>query len=84
MTPRHCPIVVAAVVCLCSAGLAVVAWAHHPMPNPDTSGGSPWAVLWLLGAAVFVFTFVATFAVFSILERRQRTGSNTRQSVRRS
>ena len=84
MTPQHCPLVVAAVGSLCSIGFAAAAWAHHPMPRPDTSGGSPWSLLWFLGAGVFVVTFVATFAVFSILERRQRAGSNTRQSVRRS
>jgi hypothetical protein len=84
MTLQHCPSVVAAVGSLYSLGLAAAAWAHHPMPRPDTGGGSPWFLLWFLGAGVFVVTFVATFAVFSILERRQREGTKTRQPVGRS
>jgi len=84
MTPQHCPLVVVALGSLCSIGFTVAAWAHHPMPRPDTSSRSPWSLLWFLGAGVFVVAFVATLAVFSILERRQRAGSNTRQSVRRS
>jgi hypothetical protein len=84
MTPQHCPIVVAAVGSLCSIGVVAAAWAHHPMPRSDTGSGAPWSLLWFLGAGVFVVAFVATFAVFSILERRQQTGTNMRQSVRRS
>jgi hypothetical protein len=84
MTPQHCPLVVAAVGGLCNIGFAAVAWAHHPMPRPDASGGWPWPLFWFLGAGVFVVAFVATLAVFSIFERRQRAGSNTRQSERRS
>jgi len=84
MTPQHCPLVVAAVGGLYNIGFAAVAWAHHPMPRPDASSGSPWSLLWFLGAGVFVVAFVATLAVFSIFERRQRAGSNTRQSERRS
>jgi hypothetical protein len=84
MTPQHCPLVVAAVGGLCNIGFAAAAWAHHPLPRPDASSGSPWFLLWFLGAGVFVVAFVATLAVFSICERRQRAGSNTRQSVRRS
>jgi hypothetical protein len=84
MTSPHCPIILAAVSSLCSMGFAAVSWAHHPMPRPDASSGSPWGLLWLLGVGIFVVTFVATFAVFSILERRQRAGSHTHQTVRRS
>jgi hypothetical protein len=84
MTSQHCPFVVAAIGNLYNIGFVATAWAHHPMPRPDTSSGSPWSLLWFLGAGVFVVSFVATFAVFSILERRQRGGSDTRQSVRRS
>ena len=87
MTTWHYRLVMAVVGSFCSAKFASVAWAHHPMPRPDPNGGSPWALLWLLGAGVFVVAFVVTFAVFSLLERRerrQRAGSHTRQSVRRS
>ena len=84
MTPQHCPLVVAGFGGFCNIGFAAAAWAHHPMTRPDTSSGSPWSLLWFLGAGVFVVAFVATLAVFSILERRQRAGSNTRESVRRS
>jgi hypothetical protein len=84
MTPQHCPLVVAAAGSLCNIGFAAAAWAHHPIPRPDASSGSPWSLLWFLGAGVFVAAFVATLAVFSICERRQRVGSNPRQSVRRS
>ena len=84
MTSQYCPFVVAAVGSLYNIGFAAAAWAHHPMPRPDTSSGSPWSLLWFLGASVFVVTFVATFAVLSILERRQPVGANTRQPVRRS
>jgi hypothetical protein len=83
MTPRHSRSSVAAVSGLCSLGFAAVAWAHHPIPRPDTGGGSPWSLMWFLGAGVFVVAFVVTFAVLSILERRQGAGSKTRQSVRR-
>jgi hypothetical protein len=84
MIPQHCPLVVAGVGGLYNIGFAAAAWAHHPMPRPDASGGWPWPLFWFLGAGVFVVAFVATLAVFSALERRQRAGSNTRQSVRRS
>jgi hypothetical protein len=84
MTSQYLPFVVAAVGSLYNIGFAAAAWAHHPVPRPDTSSGSPWSLLWFLGAGVFVVAFVATFAVFSILERRQRVGSDTRQPVRRS
>jgi hypothetical protein len=84
MTRQHCPMVVAAVGGLWSIGFAAAAWAHHPMPRPDASGGWPWFLLWFLGAGVFMVAFVATLAVFSILERRQRAGANARESARRS
>ena len=84
MTRQHCPMVVAAVGGLWSIGFAAAAWAHHPMPRPDASGGWPWSLIWFLGAGVFMVAFVATLAVFSILERRQREGANVRESARRS
>jgi hypothetical protein len=74
---------VVAVGSLCSLGFAAVAWAHHPMLRPDTSSGSSWSLMWFLGAGIFVIAFAVTLAVFSILERRQRAGSDTRQSMRR-
>jgi hypothetical protein len=84
MTPQHRSLVATGVGGLYNIGFAAAAWAHHPIPRPDTSSGSPWFLLWFLGAGVFVVAFVATLAVFSIFERRQRAGSNTRQPVRRS
>jgi hypothetical protein len=84
MTRLRCSLVVAAVGSLWSIGFAAAAWAHHPMPRPDASGGWPWSLLWFLGASVFLVAFVATLAVFSILERRQRAGANARESTRRS
>jgi hypothetical protein len=78
------PLVMAAVGGLWSLGFAAAAWAHHPMPRPDASGGWPWSLVWFLGAGVFVLAFVVTLAVFSAIERRQQAGSTTRQSVRRS
>jgi hypothetical protein len=83
MTRQHCSLVVAAVGGFWSLGFAAAAWAHHPIPRPDASGGWPWSLFWFLGAGVFVVAFVATLAVFSALERRQQAGSNTRQSARR-
>jgi hypothetical protein len=83
MTRQYRPLVMAAVGGVSNIGFAAVAWAHHPMPRSDASGGWPWSLLWFLGAGVFVVAFVATWAVFSALERRQRAGSNARQSVRR-
>jgi hypothetical protein len=74
---------IAALACLGSVNLVAIAWAHHPMPQPQPGAASPWPVLWLLGAGIFVVTFVVTFAVLSLLERRQRVESHTRQSVRR-
>jgi hypothetical protein len=82
MTRQHCSLVVVAVG-FWSLGFAAAAWAHHPIPRPDASGGWPWPLFWFLGAGVFVVAFVATLAVFSALERRQQAGSNTRQSARR-
>jgi hypothetical protein len=84
MTSQPCPAAVTAAASLFSVGFVAAAWAHHPMPRPDSSGGPPWSFLWFLGAGVFVVAFVATLAVFSILDRRQRDGPNARQSVRRS
>jgi 4-hydroxybenzoate polyprenyltransferase len=84
MTRRRRFLVVAAVDSLWSIGFAAAAWAHHPMPRPDASGGWPWSLLWFLGAGVFLVAFVATLAVFSILERRQRAGVKARESTRRS
>ena len=84
MTPQHYSLVLSAVGGFFSLSPAAVAWAHHPMPRPDTGSGSPWFLMWFLGAGVFVVAFVATLAVFSILERRQRAGSKAQQSVRRS
>jgi hypothetical protein len=52
MTSQHCPFVVTAVGSLYSIGFAAAAWAHHPMPRPDTSSGSAWSLLWFLGAGV--------------------------------
>ena len=84
MTRLRYPPVVAAVVGFWSIGFAAAAWGHHPMPRPDGSGGWPWSLLWFLGAGVFLVAFVATLAVFSILERRQRAGANAREPTRRS
>jgi len=84
MTRQHCPLVVAAVGGLWSIGFAAAAWAHHPLPRADASDGWPWPLLWFLAAGVFLAAFVVTLMVFSILERRQQAGSNTRQSARRS
>jgi hypothetical protein len=83
MTPQHFLSGVLAIGSLCSLGFVAVTWAHHPMLRPDPSRGSPWSLMWFLAAGVFVVAFVVTLAVFSILERRQRAGSDTRQSVRR-
>jgi hypothetical protein len=84
MTRRRCSLVAAAVGSLWSIGLAATVWAHHPMLRPDASGGWPWSLLWFLGAGVFLVAFVATLAVFSVLERRQRAGVKARESTRRS
>jgi ABC-type branched-subunit amino acid transport system permease subunit len=84
MTPQHCLSGLLAVGSCYSLGSAAAAWAHHPMPRPATSSGPPWSLMWFLGAGVFVVAFVASLAVFSILERRQRAGSDRRQSERRS
>jgi hypothetical protein len=51
-----------------------IAWAHHPFARPNTGGEWAWALLWFLGAGLFLIVFVATWAVFSFFERRQRSG----------
>lgn len=61
-----------------------IAWAHHAIPRSNTSGDWPWPLLWFLGACVFLVVFVATWAVFSFFERRQRSGSGEREPSRRS
>jgi hypothetical protein len=84
MTRRRCSLIVAAVGGLWSRGFATATWAHHPMPRPEAGGGLSWSLLWFLGAGVFLVAFVATLAVVSILERRQRAGANAREPTRRS
>jgi hypothetical protein len=83
MMRQRSHLVVAVVGGLWSIGNAAAAWAHHPLPRPDASGGSPWSLLWWLGAGVFVVAFVTTLAVFSLLDRRQQAGAQARESVRR-
>jgi hypothetical protein len=83
MTPQYFLSGVLAIGSLCSLGFVAVSWAHHPMPRPGTISGSPWSLMWFLAVGVFAVAFVVTLAVFSILERRQRAGSDTRKSVRR-
>jgi hypothetical protein len=84
MTRGRCSLMPAAVGGLCSLGFVQAAWAHHPISRSDVSGGWPWALLWMLGAGVFLVVFGATLAALSIIERRQRGRSEARDSTRRS
>jgi H+/Cl- antiporter ClcA len=61
----------------------VVAWGHHAISPSGSSGEWPWLLLWLLGAGVFIIVFIATWAVFSFLERAQRSGPDESESSRR-
>jgi hypothetical protein len=84
MTRWRGPLLALAAGGLWSIGGTSATWAHHPIPRPDTGGGWPWPLLWFLGACVFMVVSVATWAAFSIFERRQRAGSSGRESSRRS
>jgi hypothetical protein len=84
MTARRGPLVVAAIGGLWSIAFAAVASAHHPIPRPNTGAEWPGPLLWLLGAGVFMIAFVASWAVLAFVERRQREGSDERESARRS
>jgi hypothetical protein len=67
-------------------GLAfpTIVWAHHPIPRPEANGEWPWFLPLLLGAGVFGVVFVATWVVFSFIERRQRSESGEREAPGRS
>jgi hypothetical protein len=84
MTRPRWSALLAVIGALGHVGTPALAWAHHPMPRPEAGGEWPWPLLWFLGAGVFMVVFVATWAVFSFLERRQRSGSGGRESSRRS
>jgi hypothetical protein len=61
----------------------MAAWGHHPILRPQSGGERPWALLWFLGACLFMIVFIVTWAVFSFLERHQRSGAGKRESSRR-
>jgi hypothetical protein len=75
---------VAVIVVLRRIAIPAIAWAHHAAPRSSTSGEWTSPLLWFVGACVFVGVFVATWAVFSFLERRQRSGSDEQKSSQRS
>jgi hypothetical protein len=73
----------AVVVVLRCIAIPAIAWAHHAVPRSNTGRDGPLPLLWFLGACLFMVVFVATWAMFSLLERRQVSGSDERQSSRR-
>ena len=62
----------------------VSAWAHHPVAPPEARGDRPDNLIWVLGIGVFLVVFIATWAVFSLVERRQRLSAHRQESVRGS
>ena len=62
-------------ITLSLAAIPAVAWAHHPVARADSSADRTGNLVWLLGVGVFIVVFVATWALFSYIERRQRLSS---------
>ena len=73
----------AAVVVLRGIATPAIAWAHHAVPRSNTGRDWPSPLLLFLGACLFMVVFVATWAMFSLLERRQVSGSDEQESSRR-
>jgi heme/copper-type cytochrome/quinol oxidase subunit 2 len=84
MTSQCGPFGAAAIGGLWSIAFSAAAWADHPIPRPSAGAEWSWMLLWFLGACVFIVAFVATWAVFSFFERRQRAESDEGESARRS